>query len=281
MSSLAERMKDYELAESGHRLMPLLPIVARMDGRSFSQFTRGLARPFDPRITRAMLDTTRTLVEETGARVGYTQSDEISLLWHSQSDKSHVFFDRRVQKMVSILASLTSVEFYRHMAASLPDYADRRPLFDCRVWALPTKEEAANVFLWRERDATKNSVSMAARAHYPHEELVGRTRSDMHDMLMAKGINWNDYPASFKRGTFVQRRPVKRRFEAHELDALPPKHHAHTSPELEFERWETHELELPPLGRIDNRVDVLFDGEAPRLLTLDGDDRATAGPENS
>ena len=223
--SLGARMKRYEAAEAGRRLMPLLPVLARLDGRGFSTFTRGLERPFDARLSALMIEATRALVEETGARVGYTQSDEISLLWYTTNSKHPLFFDGRVQKMVSVLAALATVEFNRGLLAVLPEYAARRPVFDCRVWQVPNPEEAANTFLWRELDATKNSLSMAARARFPQQDLHGRSGAELQDMLHGAGINWNDSPASFKRGTYVQRRAVRRRFSGGPLEApgAPPR----------------------------------------------------------
>ncbi|MBL8909330.1 MAG: hypothetical protein JNM17_01385 [Archangium sp.] len=85
--------------------------------------------------------------------------------------------------------------------------------------------------------------------------------------MFQKGINWNDYPAFFKRGTFVQRRSVKRKFTAAELELLPPKHEARRNPELEVERTEVREIDMPPFGKVINRVGVLFDGEEPRVAT--------------
>ena len=100
-----DRMKLYEGAESSRRLMPLLPIMARLDGRSFHSFCRGLNRPFDERFKSLMVSVTKFLVEETNAVVGYRQSDESSLCWYSDNIKSQVFFDGRIQKMCSILAA--------------------------------------------------------------------------------------------------------------------------------------------------------------------------------
>lgn len=116
---------------------------------------------------------------------------------------------------------------------------------------MPTREEAANTFLWRERDATKNSISMAARTMYSHGELQDR---EMQELLFQKGINWNDYPPIFKRGTFVLRRRVERPFTAVELGALPPRHEARSNPALVVERVEVRAVELPPLGRVTNRA---------------------------
>jgi tRNA(His) 5'-end guanylyltransferase len=264
---LGNRMKEYELAEAGHRLMPRLPICARIDGKRFSRFTEGLARPYDLRLSRLMIDTTRYLVEETVACIGYTQSDEISLVWHDAEPQAQSFLDRRVQKLTSILASMATGYFNAHLTASIPEKAGAMALFDCRVWAVPSREEAANVFLWRELDATKNSVSMATRAHYPHAEVVDKDNAQMHELLFQKGINWNDYPPFFKRGTFVRRQSFERAFTVKELDDLPPQHAARKNPLLTVTRTAVAELEMPAFGKVLNRVGVLFDGEAPKTAS--------------
>jgi tRNAHis guanylyltransferase len=92
--ALGDRMKGYESAEAGRRLMPLVPVMARIDGRCFSSFTRGMRRPYDPTMSEAMIDTTVQLVKETNACMGYTQSDEITLAWHSTDPKSHIRKER-------------------------------------------------------------------------------------------------------------------------------------------------------------------------------------------
>src|SRR5581483_6760715 len=108
---LDERMKYYEDLEAGRRLLPQVPACARIDGRNFHTFTRGLARPYDERLCRLMAETCRFLVQETNANIGYTQSDEISLVWYSEDPKSQIYFDGRTHKMVSHLAAGASVHF--------------------------------------------------------------------------------------------------------------------------------------------------------------------------
>jgi tRNA(His) 5'-end guanylyltransferase len=263
--SLGNRMKEYERAEAGRRLMPLLPALARLDGRAFHSFVRGLERPFDRRLSDLMIDTATFLVRETNALVGYTQSDEITLAWVPEVYDSPIFFDGRIQKMTSMLAALCAAHFNRRLPAFLPaEFAERLPVFDCRVWNVPSLEEAANTFLWRELDATKNSISMAARAYYDHAELHDKNGAEMQELLWKKGVNWNGYPTFFKRGTFIRRRKVSRAFSATELDSLPPKHAARTNPGLLVERCECGSLDLPPLAKVENRVGVLFRGEEPR-----------------
>lgn len=256
------RMKDYEMAEAGRKLMPLVPIIARIDGRGFSKFTKGLERPYDLRLSKLMVDTTKYLVHETNACCGYTQSDEITLGWYSPEYGSEIFFDGRISKMTSTLAALASVYFNRELPGRLPpEYVAKMPTFDSRVWNVPNIIEGANAFLWREQDATKNSISMAARAYYSHKELIDKNGSEMQEMLFQKSINWNDYPQIFRRGAYIQKVKVLRKFSVDEIQKLPAKHEARSNPELMIERTDIRILEnLPPLSKIINRSEVIFLG---------------------
>jgi tRNA(His) guanylyltransferase len=270
-TDLGDRMKRYEALEAGRRCMPLLPICARIDGKRFSKFTAGLARPYDERLSALMIDVTKHVVEVTHARVGYTQSDEISLLWHAEDPDQQVFLDGRIQKLTSVLASIATAKFNAELAERIPERRGQVAIFDCRVWTVPTRAEASNVFLWREQDASKNSISMAARHYYAHAEIDGKDGRAMHELLFAKGVNWNDYPACFKRGSFVQRRTIQRPFSTDELDALPERHQARRDPTLVVERSEIRVLDMPPFGRVTNRVEVLFDGVEPELAAAIGE----------
>jgi tRNA(His) 5'-end guanylyltransferase len=277
-SDLEPRMKVYEQTEAGRQLLPTLPVLARLDGRNFGSFTRNAKRPFSERFHALMVDTTRHLVDECGALVGYTQSDEITLAWHAPDIKSMLFFDGNVQKMVSTIAALASVrlnEARYTMSSQIGKIGEivnettsglawhMRPTFDCRVWNVPSLTEASNVFVWRQADGVRNSVSMAARAHFSHASLHGFSRAEMQDRLMRdKGINWNDYPVGFKRGTFIQRARRARTYSAEEIARLPAKHAAREDPDLEVQRWELRERDFW-LTKIANREAVLFAGAEP------------------
>ncbi len=263
---LNERMKMYEGLEANRRFLPKLPVIARLDGKCFHSFTRPLERPYDKRLSDLMVETTKSLVTDTCACIGYTQSDEISLIFYSSDTRTQILFDGRIAKMTSILAAGCTVVFNELLPEFIPRKHDAPPIFDCRVWCVPTKEEAANVLVWRELDATRNSVQMAAQAHYSHKQLMNKNQGDLQELLFQKGINWNDYPAFFKRGTYIQRRKVTRRYILDELDKLPPKHRARENPDLEVERTEIRRLNMPPFTRVANRVEVIFDGCNPILL---------------
>jgi len=257
------RMKLYENFEAGRRLIPMIPAMARLDGKSFHSFCKGLKKPYDQRMSDMMINVTTDLVQATNAVMGYTQSDEITLCWHSDDFKSQIYFDGRIQKMVSTLAALASVRFNWRLKEMIPEKAGADPIFDCRVWNVPDRTEAANSFLWREFDATKNSISMAAQTCYSHKQLQGKNGAEKQDMLHEKGVNWNDYPAFFKRGTFVQKRQVLKKFTAAELDKLPAKHEARKNPDLEIVRSEVRRLVMPPFATVVNREDVIFEGAEP------------------
>ena len=260
--ALGDRMKLYEMAEAGRKFMPRLPVIARIDGRSFSAFTKGLNRPYNQRMSDLMTDTTMYLCRETEARCGYTQSDEITLAWIGE-----MIFNGRIQKLTSVLASMASAYFNSQVAERLgKEYAAKLPCFDCRVWNVPDIVEGTNVFLWREMDATKNSISMAARHYYSHNELHNKTGNEMQEMLWQKGVNWNDYPAFFKRGTYIQRKTTVRKFTVAETSVLPPQHEYFRNPNLLVERQDYMKLELPPLVKVQNRPNVIFHGNDPVLI---------------
>lgn len=268
-NDLGDRMKAYE-SLTGTRLVPLLPAIIRIDGRAFHTFTRGLRRPYDERLSSLMTTTTARLVEEFDALVGYTQSDEISLLWHQNSYKSELPFAGRTQKMVSNIASFAAAVFNRLLPDNLPEKSASLPTFDARVFSLPNKEEAANYFLWRVRDAEKNSIQMAAQHHFPHKRLHGLHGSAQQELLFQEaGVNWNNYPPFFKRGTFVRRNKTTVPFTVAEIEGLPAKHHARINPGLVVERRTVSAIETPPFSRMANQVGFLFDGEEPlRALTV-------------
>lgn len=264
--SIDDRMKFYERLVSDTRLLPLVPVAARIDGRAFHTFCKGLKRPYDERVSKLMSETCKFLVLQTNAKIGYTQSDEISLVWYNDDWKSEIFFDGRVQKMTTQLSALASVFFNRMLPDCLPEKADKLPTFDARVWVLPNLVEATNYILWREQDATKNSISMAAQAYFSHNALHGKSGAQKQEMLWQKGINWNDYPDFFKKGVYFARRSISKPFSAltdDEKAALPPKHAARTNPDLVIERSGIMEIPLPPLSRISNRTEVLFAGAVP------------------
>jgi tRNA(His) guanylyltransferase len=255
------RMKFYEGFETERCLMPLLPVLARMDGVNFHEYTRDMDRPFDANLSSLMIDLSTWLIEEFHALVAYTQSDEITLGWNQEEFREQLKYGGRIQKLNSVLAAKTSVAFNRLRPNYLPKKGDA--YFDARVWNVPNEVEAANVFLWREQDATRNSVQMAGRAYFSHGEMMHKNNSEVQEMLFSKkGINWNNYESRFKRGTFILRRKALSKFE--NIEELPKNHAARKNPDLMIERTKYIKYDMPPFGKVTNRDGVLFFGEEPK-----------------
>jgi len=264
------RMKTYEAQETERYFLPLLPIYARLDGRSFHTFTKGMERPFDARFSATMEGVVRFLVEETHAVVGYTQSDEISLCWIVPDYKSEAFFNRRIFKLTSVLSGLASAKFNQSAMVHWPEKVVKQvPCFDCRVYTLPNEVELMNCFLWREQDAVKNSITMAASAYYSHKELHLKNGKQKQEMLFAKGINFNDYPDYFKRGIYVRRETQEEELDEATRMKIPEAKRPAIG--TKFTRSSIGAMHVPPLSRIENKCDVLFRGMKP---ILKADERA-------
>ena len=231
---LGDLLKKYEKkAETSP--FGTLPIVVRLDGKSFSKFTKKIKceKPFDKTMAICMQEVTQGLVEYCNADIGYTQSDEISLVLTKKSKKSDFFFGGRYQKLCSVLSSYATYVF----AKTSP--WDEMALFDCRVYEVPDKETVLDALTWRAEDCRRNSVSSMAQSNFSHNQLMGKKTWEMKEMLDEIGKPWKDMPKQFRNGVYVKRIKQSKKFTADEIDKLPEKHHARQNPDLEMERMVT------------------------------------------
>lgn len=214
---LGDRMKDYYESRSKTRLTRRMPVVIRLDGKAFHTFTKGFKKPFDMIMVKAMQETMKYLCENIqGCVLGYTQSDEITLvLIDYQNLNSDAWFDYEVQKLCSVSASMATFAFNRNFARlaalepekktkqtnAYTEVASKGAFFDARCFNIP-KEEVTNCLLWRQQDATRNSIHMTGRAYFSHKQIEGLNSNDIQGLLLQeKGINWNDLPTTLKRGS--------------------------------------------------------------------------------
>lgn len=240
--NLGTRMKIFYEQIPKTKLMRRTPVIIRIDGKAFHTFTKGFKRPFDEVLIKTMQETTKYLCENIqGCVLGYTQSDEISLvLVDYKKFETAAWFDYEIQKMCSIAASMATMAFNKFFSNNIQDFSydccydpdnenfgdevcyDREydfmlveevylkaykkgAMFDARVFNLP-KEEVTNYFYWRQLDCSKNSIQMVGRAFFSHKELQNKSCNDIQDMLMTQmDINWNDSPTYHKRGSCVVR----------------------------------------------------------------------------
>jgi tRNA(His) 5'-end guanylyltransferase len=225
MDDLGDRMKSYEAVTTSRKAFKGQPLIVRLDGKSFHTFTKGLKRPYDTRLSALMVETMKALVDRMGSIVGYTQSDEITLVFYEDSFSSADYpFNGRIQKMESLCASYATAYFNKQLEFHLPEKADQLPIFDARAFVVPNLVEAYNCVLWRQQDATKNAISMAAQSMFSHKELQHKSGPEMQEMLFKVGINFNDYPYFFKRGTFARRVREERMLTEDQLAKIPEKH---------------------------------------------------------
>lgn len=206
---LSDRMKSYEECYD-FKIHTRVPVIVRVDGKGFSKYTKTIKanKPFDESLSQAMtLATNETAAIMEGCVFAYTQSDEASfVLLNDQSEESQPWFGNRLQKIISVAASAFTVNFASKMAG-LP-----RAYFDARVFAVPNKVEAMNYLVWRQQDATRNSIQSSS--YYEVGKKVGKktarqmlegldTKKQQELLFSQTGINWDTYATKFKRGIAV------------------------------------------------------------------------------
>lgn len=247
-ASLRNRMKAYESVTRDY-LIKRMPVIIRLDGKAFHSFTKGFVKPFDEILSTAMQDTMWYLCENIqNCVLGYTQSDEISLiLVDYEKIDTESWFNNNIQKIVSISASMATTAFnirFRRLVdtyCNIGGFIDKKQtpywskksllsgasdgdykfgLFDSRAFNIP-KEEVNNYMIWRQQDATRNSIQSLAQTLYSQKELEGISNNDLQNkMFTEKDVNWNDLPEWNKRGCCCIKKPmfVKVHDEIHDTD---------------------------------------------------------------
>lgn len=202
--SLGDRIKNYEEVFN-QKLPNRIPVIIRIDGKAFHTWTKKskCVKPFDDNLVNLMGETTKFLCENiSGCICGYCQSDEISLLlMNNQTNQTQPWFDNRIQKIISVSSSLATYYFN----ANNPFQNKYPAYFDSRVFVLP-ESDIINYFIWRQRDATKNSISSLAHSLYSTKELLNKNSDEKQELCFQKGYNWNDLPISYKRGILVYKK---------------------------------------------------------------------------
>jgi len=283
--TLGERLKSYEALSTSRQLMPNCPVYARIDGRAFHTLCKGLKKPYSLAFIDTMQEVCRYLVGETGAVLGYVQSDEISLGW---VDYTKAPFEGRIQKLESVLASMASAKFVQFIEASKSSSPlninhgidilwhstqIHVPSFDCRIFNVPSMVELANAFLWRENDAIKNSITGMALNFFSHRQIQGKSGEEKIAMMEEKGYDfYNDTPPSFLRGTFYHRENYKKVLTDEEVGHIPEKQRANLIKEevgegkFEYSCMRSHIVSMNLPFRLTDTsaiTDVLFNGVVP------------------
>lgn len=231
-TTLGDRMKNNYENVNRFYLTRRMPVIIRVDMRAGHTFTKGMKKPFDDIFVKTMQDTMKYLCENIqGCVLGYTQSDEISLVLVDYAElTTDAWFGNNLQKMCSVSASMATLAFNKFFSGRVQEFMydccdefgdDVLPekqndyelahnvyfkkfnaaMFDSRVFTIP-KEEVCNYLIWRQQDSTRNSIQSVGQANFSQKELHGQSCNNIQDMLMTqKGINWNDYATTLKRGS--------------------------------------------------------------------------------
>lgn len=237
--SLADRMKQYE-SVNDMILVPKIPFIIRVDGKNFSTYTRGFKKPFDKIMGKTMREVATKLCEEIpGAVLGYTQSDEITIICkYTDRIVSQAWFNGRIRKIETIAASKATKWFNKLFTENVMNYeiefrqkvssydidkdAYRKydtvlrkkagmAEFDARVFNVP-EWDCINNIIWRQQDAIRNSVEMVGHANFSNKELHKVNCEGIKKMLKEqRGIDWEkDFNSYQKYGAFCYRVETQR-----------------------------------------------------------------------
>lgn len=223
---LGQRMKDQYESRTRYSLPRRTYTIIRLDGKAFHTFTKNFDRPFDLNFIDMMNETAKELCKQIqGAKFAYVQSDEISILLTDFSTiKTDAWFDGNIQKIASVSASIATAAFNNRRLHQIAEGAIKGHRwaeidlsaahaeclipahFDSRVFTIPDMAEIENYLIWRQNDATRNSIQMSAQNMYSQKELNGKGINELQELIFQKGVNWNDYPVGFKRGRMIVRK---------------------------------------------------------------------------
>lgn len=214
-SGLSTRMKEsYENSTRSYLPRRSYTII-RIDGKAFHTFTKDLEIPFDYGFVEDMNTTAKYLCKNImGAKLAYVQSDEISIvITDFDQITTEAWFKNNVQKMVSVSASMATKAFNQARLNRLGIEYMKWGEFDSRVFQIPQYTEVLNYLIWRQNDAVRNSISSLAQSLYTHPELMNKNTAMMQDMIIAKGLNWNDLNPALKRGRIIRKISEKGPFD--------------------------------------------------------------------
>lgn len=225
------RMKENYENRSKTYLTRRTPVIIRLDGKAFHTLTKHFSKPYDIVFHNTMEYTMKYLCENIqGCKIGYTQSDEITLLLTDYDTlTTDAWFDYSVQKLCSISASMATMAFNKALLKNVRLYEDeynnsftpqsvemqqkhkqyvenlfkaidKGAMFDSRCFNIP-ESEVTNCFIWRQQDAIRNSTQMLGQHHFSERQLKYKSCSEIRKMLLDEiGINFNQLPVRMQRG---------------------------------------------------------------------------------
>lgn len=237
---LGNRLKrNYENVSKTY-LTRRMPVIIRLDGKAFHTFTRGFNKPFDSVLADTMQKTTEYLCKNVeGCVLGYTQSDEISLLLVDYKNlNTEAWFNYAVQKCVSVVASMATMAFNKYFDELVGEFCeknsvthfdsggfethfntieneilfgrynvslDKGALFDARIFNIP-KEEVVNYFVWRQNDCIRNAINSIGQKYFSNNVLSHKSTADIKNMLADSDISVDSYDEKYMNGLICMKK---------------------------------------------------------------------------
>ncbi|KAK5577550.1 hypothetical protein RB653_002493 [Dictyostelium firmibasis] len=224
LKSLGDRMKSYE-DEMKIQIEKNKSFIIRLDGHSFSKFTKNFEKPHDIRIHNAMIETASVLLKTFMPSCIYTFSDEITMCFPSVDELTleegkeipDLAYSGKVQKLISLSSGLASTVFYKSITNAQYDKDTESnlikllnnctPHFDARIFTLPSNSEIVNNLIWRSLvDCKRNSVANLGFAHFPPKQMFGLNNTQVKEKLLEeKSIVYENEPAWYRFGTYLKK----------------------------------------------------------------------------
>lgn len=216
MSKLKDRIDSY-IDFTDYKLLPKLPLIISVNGRSFSKATSLLDKPYSDQLAECFLSTTVKLCQEIdGALFAFQHSDEILVIVkNDQTLETEPWFDNKIQKICSVVSSIASLHF-NECAQSLQLNLLGKPIFITQAFVVPNITEAINTVVNKQQQNFYTSIQFACF----YELIKKYDKNNIRDMLHGlsidekidllnehSGISFNSYPAPFRRGAACYKFP--------------------------------------------------------------------------
>jgi tRNA(His) guanylyltransferase len=215
-NKLRDRIDAYQ-ASADTRLLPRVPVVIVINGRSFSKLTSLLDKPYDKKFTECILNTMlRLCTDVEGALFAYQHNDEIVVIARNdQGTDTAPWYDNRAQKISSVTSSIATLHFNR-CATAIDLNLMGEAIFSSQVFVVPTIMEAINTLVYKQQYNFQTSIQFACFYEllnkYDKDTIKnminGLTLDERIDLLQQESqVDFNQYPVSFRRGSACYKVP--------------------------------------------------------------------------
>jgi len=212
------------------------PIVIKLNWNS-SWYVKNFG--IDDDLENGMKHITKLLLSKTGASFCYVHYDTVIIVFAGETTR---YMAGKLQSMVSTLSSLCTgwlfETFLRNKTSLLGEM--HPPTFNAKIIIPEDMYELIDYLNWVIGTYLNNSTLLLSHTFLPRDETKGKGVNVVKDMLLNKGISWDDMPKFFKEGAFL----------AYDNTRENP-------------LYDMFHGELPT--KVKNKRKVLFDGDTPQI----------------